>query len=208
MVKFKLFVKSEKNYWSTNKIIYFIIFSCLGILFFKEKFLQVDRNLFDRIFLGIIVLALCIGLITKLKGYTEIEPLHGKLDGELVFEEHLILAKDEVFTLEEIRNMQISNNDEYGKLANISKGNFGPALSNGTRNYLMIFLESGKTRKFYFELLNLDDFQLLRSTLIGYHLKGKIDFWELAHVLGEKSTSETLALTDEIKRRSTTANSL
>jgi hypothetical protein len=206
MVKFRLFVKSEKNYWSTNKIIYSIIFSCLGILFFKEKFLQIDRNLFDTIFLLIAGLAFVSGLITKIKGFTEIEPLHGKLDGDLVFENDFIQAKDVVFTLEEIRNMQISNNDEYGKLVNTSKGNFGPALSNGTRNYIVIFLESGKTRKFYFELLNLDDFQKLREILIDYHLLGKIDFWELAHVLDEKKTSETLALTSEIERRSTTAN--
>lgn len=206
MVKFSLFEKSNKRYWSINKIIYSILFSSVLILVFKLKFLQIERNLFDTIFISIAGLTFFSGLITKLRGFEKIEPLHGTLEGDLVFDKDFIQAKDEVFAIDEIRKIQIYNKDEYGKLVNISKGNFGPALSNGTRNFIVIFLESGKTRKFYFELINYDDFQKIRETLIDYHLKDKIDYWELVEVLDEKSASETIALTSEIKRRSANTN--
>jgi len=206
MVKFGLFVKSEKIYWSTNKIIYSIWFFCLAVLLVKEKVLSLESNLFDRIFQWTIVLTLVCGLVTKFKGFTQIEPLNGKIDGFLSFEQQFIKVKDEVFPIETIRKIQISNEDYRGKLSGISKGNFGPALSNGTNNFIVIFLESGKTKRFQFELLNSNDFQNVRETLIDYHLIGKIDYWELAQVLGEKSTNETLALTSEIEKRSTTAN--
>lgn len=40
--------------------------------------------------------------------------------------------------------------------------------------------------------------------LIEYHLKGKIDFWELANILGDKNSSEIKDLTEEITKISTT----
>ena len=205
MVKFGLFVKSEKFSWSTNKIIYSVWFFCLAVLFVKERILNLESNLFDKIFQWTIVLTLMCGLATKLKGFTQIEPLNGKIDGFLIFDQQFIKVKNEVFPIETIRKIQISNEDYRGKLSRISKGNFGPALSNGTNNFIIIFFESGKTKKIKFELQNSNDFQIIRETLIDYHLIGKIDFWELAQVLGEKSTSETLALTSEIEKRSTTA---
>ena len=206
MIKFGLFVKSEKFYWSTNKIIYSICFFCLALLFVKGKILNLESNLFDRIFQWTIVLTLICGLVTKFKGFTQIAPLNGKIDGFLIFEQQFIKVKDEVFPIETIRKIQISNEDYHGKLSRISKGNFGPALSNGTNNFIVIFFESGKTKRFQFELLNSNDFQNIRETLIDYHLIGKIDYWELAQVLGEKSTSDTLDLTSEIEKRSTTTN--
>ncbi len=153
------------------------------------------------------LLAFVAGFILKLLGLSKIEPLKGKLDGFLIFDKDFIQAKDDVFPIETIRKIQISNEDYYGKLARISGGNFEPALSNGTNNFLVIYFESFQTKQIQYELLNSDDFLKIRETLINYHLKGKIDFWELAKVLGEKSTNETLALTAEIKTRDTTANS-
>ena len=182
------------------------MFFCLAVLLTKEKILNLESNLFDRIFQWIVVLTFICGLVTKFRGFTQIEPLRGKIDGYLIFDRQFVKVKDEVFPIETIRKIQISNDDYSEKLTGTSKGNLGPALSNGTNNFIVIFFESGQTKRFQFEMLNSNDFQNIRETLIDYHLIGKIDYWELAQVLGEKTTSETLALTNEIEKRSTTAN--
>jgi hypothetical protein len=207
MQKFSLYIKSNKFYWSANKIIYSGIFICCGILFFKQKVLNIESNIFDKIFAGIIVCFFMSGLVTKLKGFSQIEPIDGKLEGYLIFEKEAIIVGDEIYPIEKIRTIKISNDDYSGAFKNISKGNLGPALSNGTNNFIVIYLVSGESKRYQFELINSDDFQKVRETLIDYNIIGKIDYWELAQVLGERSTSETLALTDEIEKRRTTTHS-
>lgn len=198
MNKFAVFKSSDKFYWSTNKIIYSIIFLCLSIIFFKQKFLNLEKDSFDNFLFLTIALAFTYGLILNFIGMTKIKPLRGNLEGYLSFEKDFIKVKDEIYLLEKIRSIQISNDDYNGKFTG-SRGNFGPSLSNGTNNFLIIFPETGKTKKYQFEMINSDDFQKIRPILIEYHIKKKIDFWELANILGEKSTEDVTELTNEIK---------
>lgn len=173
-------------------------------MLFKEKFLQIEQNFIDKIFGFLAVGAILVGIILKFYNLNKIEPLRWKLEGYLSFEKESITVGNEIYPIEEVRKIQISNDDYVGRMAYTSRGNFGPTLSNGIHNYIIIYFESGKSKRYDFEMINSDDFQKLRETLIDYHLIGKIDYWKLADVLGEESTSETLALTDEIERRRTT----
>lgn len=198
MQKFSLFIKSDKFYWSTNKIIYSTLFFCLAVILIKDKVFKIEENLFDKIFQYLMIGCFIIGLILKFKGFTEIEPLRGKLDGSIVFNKDSISVKDEIFQIDEVRKIQISNDDYNGRLNGTSKGNFGPALSNGTNNFIVIFFESGISKRYQFELINSDDFQKIRNILIEYHLKGKMDFDEIANVLGEKSSEEIRDFKNEI----------
>lgn len=198
MQKFSLFVESKKFYWSTNKIFYLSLFLCIGALYLKKNVLKMEEeNMFDTIFKFLAIAIMLIGFINMFRGFTQIKPLRGKLDGYLVFDNNNVCIKDEIIPISEIRKIQISNNDYRGLLES-TKGNFGPALSNGTKNYVVIYLENGKTKKYWFELINSNDFQNIRDILIEYHLLGKIDFWELAEVLGEKSSSEVKDFKEEI----------
>lgn len=173
---------------------------CCGILFVKDKFFEIEKNSFDKILYGIIIVILVCGLILKLKGFTQIEPVRGEFDGYLIFNEDSIQIKDEIIPLQNIRSIQISNGDYNGKLVYTSKGNVGPALSNGTSNSIVIFPESGKTTKHFFQLDDSNDFEELRNTLIKYHLKEKIDIWELANILGAKSDFQFQNLKDDIEK--------
>ena len=204
MQKFSIYTKTDKFYWSPESIIYLIIFSSLGLMIFKEKFLQIEQNFIDKVFSLLAVGGFLVGIILKIYNFNKIEPLRGKLEGYLSLEKTSITVGKENYPIEKVRNIQISNDDYVGKMAYTSKGNFGPALSNGIHNYIIIYFETGKSKRYDFEMNNSDDFQKLRETLIDYHLIGKIEYWELAKVLGEKSTSDTLALTDEIKKRRAT----
>jgi len=199
MDKFSIFKKTEKFYWSVNKIYYCTLFSILGLAYFLK---DVSKSA-EKSFLWFSIATLITGLILKFRGLTQIEPLRGTLEGDLIFERESINIGGKSYSLDEINSIQINNDDYSGKLINITRGNIGPALSNGTNNSVILFLKSKETKKYLFELINSNDFQNVRMILIEYHLKGKIDFWELANVLGDKSSSEINDLTDEITKIST-----
>jgi hypothetical protein len=196
MNKFAIFKKSKKFYWSTNKIYYCTLFSLLGLGYVSDKLL----NPIDYPFQWVIITTMLLGLFLKFKGFTEIEPLRGTLEGDLIFEKDSIMIDNKLYTLDEINKIKISNDDYRSKLINISKGNIGPALSNGTNNYLVIFLKSKEPIKVFFELINSNDFQKIKPILIEYYLKGKIDFEEMTYVLGEKNSSDIRELKEEINK--------
>ncbi len=199
-MKFSIYKKSRKFYWTAEKIIYITMLSSLAIGFIIDKAFKFENSYFNKIFIGIALLAFCSGIINKFIGFTQIEKLEGVLDGCLVFKTNSIEIENNNFQLNEIKRIEIYNDDYRGKLIHTSSGNLGPALSNGTRNYIILFLISGEQIKVNFELINSDDFQKIRTELINYHVNSKIDFWSLANILGEKSSKETSELTEEINK--------
>jgi hypothetical protein len=202
MNRFSIFKKSKKIYWSVNKIYYCALFSILGLGYISQQILKQT----ELVFQWIAIFVMIIGLILKFKGFMEIEPIRGKLEGYLVFEKESINVDGKLYLLDEIKKIKLTNDDYSGKLIHTSKGNIGPALSNGTNNSIIIFLTSKETIQSQFELINSDDFQKIKTVLIEYYLKGKIDFEEIANVLGAKSRSEIRELKEEISEISTTAN--
>jgi len=202
MNKFSIFKKTKNFYWSVNKIYYCALFSTLGLGYISQQIFKPTESFFQ----WLAIIGMIIGLIFKFKGITQIEPLRGKLEGYLVFEKESINIDGKLYPLNEINKVKISNDDYSGKLINTSKGNIGPALSNGTNNSIIIFLKSKQTIQVLFELINSNDFQNIKPILIEYYLNGKIDFDEITNVLGAKSSSEIRELKDEIAEISTTAN--
>mgnify|MGYP003610019506 FL=1 len=200
MQKFSIYTKPNKFYWSAEIITYSIIFFCCGVMLFKQKVLNIEENLIDKVFMWLTVSTFMFGVILKFYNMGKFEPIRGKFEGYLSFEKDKITVCEEIFPIEKIRKIKISNDDYSGKLVNVSKGNLGPALSNGTRNFIIIYFESGESKRHQFELINSDDFQKVRQELINYYLLGKIDFDEVANVLGEKSRSEVAEFKVEIEK--------
>jgi hypothetical protein len=203
MNRFSIFIKSKKNYWSVNKIYYCALFSILGLGYISQQILKPTELFFQ----WLAIIGMIIGLILKFKGLTQIEPIRGKLEGYLVFEKESINIDGKLYLLDEIKKIRLTNDDYSGKLINTSKGNIGPALSNGTNNSIIIFLSSKETIQSHFELINSNDFQNIKTILLEYYLKEKIDFDELKNLLGVKNREETRELKEEITKISTTANS-
>lgn len=199
MQKFSIYTKSNKFYWTAEIITYSIIFFCCGVMLFKQKVLNLEENIIDKVFIWLAVSTFMFGVGLKLYNFGKYEPIRGKLLGYLIFEEDKLTICDEIYPIKTIRNIKIDNDDYSGKLVNTSKGNLGPALSNGTRNYIIIYFESGESKRHQFELINSDDFQKVRKELISYYLKGKIEFDEITNVLGEKSRSEIAKFKLEIE---------
>lgn len=196
MNKFAIFKKSEKFYWSINKIYYCALFSIIGFSYIFGKLL----NLVNITFLWLALIVMIVGIFLKFKGFVEIEPLRGTLEGDLIFEKESIIINNKSYSLNEINTIKISNDDYRGKLIHFTQGNVGPALSNGTNNCIILFLKSKENLKVSFELINSNDFQKIKTTLIEYNLKGKMDFEEIAHVLGEKSRYDIQELQGQITK--------
>ncbi len=200
MQRFTIYTKSNKFYWSNNKIIYPILFTCLVVLLIANKGSVIEKNFLNNFILGIMLLTFTCGIILRLVGIPKTEPLQGELDGFLTFEMDSIQIHNEIFYSEKIRNIEISNDDYYDKLVGGSRGNFNSARSNGVGNYLRIKLYSGEFKTCYYELYNSDDFQKIRRELINYYLNGKIEFQNLANVLGEKSQREIEEFKIEVEK--------
>ncbi|MBC5864642.1 hypothetical protein [Flavobacterium turcicum] len=199
MQKFSIYTKSNKFYWTAEIITYSTIFFCCGVMLFKQKVLNLEENLLDKVLLWFVLSTFMFGVILKFYNIGKYEPIRGKLLGYLIFEKDKLTVCDEIYPIENIKNIKIYNNDYSGKLVNTSQGNLGPALSNGTSNHIIIFFESGKSKRHQFELINSDDLQKVRKELINYYLKGKIEFDEITNVLGEKSRSEVAEFKLEIE---------
>lgn len=204
--RFRLYIKSNAFYWSNNKVLYSIMIACLIIYFFKAEILKIENKNFDNVVMGILIATLWIGIGLKFIGFTKTEPLNGKFEGFLFIDKNSININNRGFQFEEVKNIEISNDDYYGKLVGISKGNFNCALSNGVNNYIKIKLYSGEIIINYFELYYANDFQKLRNELINFYLNGKIEFENLASVLGEKSKKEINELKLEIEKMSVNDN--
>jgi hypothetical protein len=202
MQKFSIYTKSIKFYWSAETIIYSIMFFCCGVMLFKQRVLNIEENLTDKVFMWLTVSTFMFGVILKFYNMGKFEPIRGKFEGYLSFEKDKITVCDETYPIQKIRKIKISNEDYSGKLIHISSGNLGPALSNGTRNFIVIYFESGESKRHEFEQINSNDFQKVRQELINYYLLGKIDFDEVANVLGEKSRSEIKEFKLEIEKES------
>jgi len=173
---------------------------CIILNYRTLLYLREILNLGDFTSPWLTVIVMIAGIFLKLKGLIEIEPLRSTLEGDLIFEKESIVINNKPYSLDEINKIKISNDDYIGKLIHTSKGQIGPALSNGTNNSLILFLKSKETVKISFELINSNDFQKIKKTLIEYYLREKIDFEELKYILGEKSRSDIQELHEEISK--------
>ncbi len=201
MKRFSIFKKSSKFYWSNNRIIYPIFFTCLLILFIKNGSGIIEKNTLNNTLLGIMLITFICGMILRLIGIPKAEPLQGEIDGFLTFEMNSIQIGNEVFEIEKIKNIEITNDDYYGKIVASGRGNFNSPRSNGVENFIKLKLYSGELKICNYELYNSNDIQKIRDELINYYLNGKIELDNLANVLGEKSRSEIAELKLEIEKK-------
>ncbi|MBF4518108.1 hypothetical protein IRZ71_17215 [Flavobacterium sp. ANB] len=129
-----------------------------------------------------------IGIIVKTIGLTKIKALNGEFSGFLEFYEDHIIIDQEKFKIDEIKSIEISNDDYYGKLDRYTS--FDSSLSNGVNNQILLRLNSGQGKSFNFEMYNEYDMEKVQEELFLYYSKGKIDFFELTKILKIKSKTE------------------
>lgn len=201
MNRFSIFKRSSKFYWSNNRVIYPIIVICLLILLIKNGSGTLEKNVLNNTLLGIMFFTSICGMILRLIGIPKAEPLQGEIDVFLTFEMNSIQIGNEVFEIEKIKNIEITNDDYYGKIVSSGRGNFNSTRSNGVENFIKLKMYSGELKICNYQLYNSNDIQKIRDELINYYLNGKIELDNLSYVLGEKSRSEIAQLKLEIEKK-------
>ena len=190
MQKFAIFKKTDKFYWTKNRTIYSILFFCISIVFIKQKLFHIKSEVIEMIFGGGAAITGFVGFFWSLFGFETPDSLKGKLEGFIIFKNDAIEIEEENFPISSLKNIEILNEDYYGKRSIRSKGDFNSTFSNGVNNYITITLLSNKQKKYYYQLLNSDDFRKVRQELIEYYKQGKMTFENVCNVLGEESQKE------------------
>lgn len=200
MQKFGIFIKTDKFYWTKNRTIYSIFFFCLFIILVNQKILKVEIDLINGIFGGSIAILAFVALFWSIFGMANPDSLKGKIEGFIIFKNDAIEIRNETFELNLIKNIEIYNEDYYGKKSVRNTGDFNSTLSNGVKNHITITFLSAEQKTYNFQLLNSNDFQNVRSELMIYCKLGKITFENICKVLGEETKKEKDELKNELSK--------
>jgi len=203
MQRFAIYHKSERFRPTTNQVFYTFNAVAISIWIVVEKIIKTEQ--FSRVIGFTVAISWLVALLAMLIGKFKAPPLRGRLDGFISFYKDKITVEKEVFYLNDIKRIKITNDDYYGKIKYLGKGNFNASYSNGVDNELLIELNSSKVKLYNFEIYNSPDFQKIKTELITYYLEGKLEFSILINLLGLEKDEEIKDFKDYCKR--TAANS-
>lgn len=203
MQKFAIYHKSNSFRPTTNQVLYTFTVVVLSLWIFLEKIVKTEK--FSHILGWAIASSWLIGLLAMLIGKFKAPPLRGKLEGFISFQKDKIIVENEIFDLNDIKRIKLTNDDYYGKIKYLGRGNFNASYSNGIDNELLIELNSSIAKVYNFEIYNSADLQKIRPELVEYYIKGKLEFSNLTYLLGLEKSDEIQDFKNSCER--TAANS-
>lgn len=170
-MKLYIFNKKDKTYVS----IYFKIFFAILLILFISIYFD-----FHIVFISIILILYFVFYI--ILNFFRTEHINGNLEGLLELKMDSINIKEKTFPLEKIDKIEILNTDIEGDFQTY-KISFEPNFSNGTDNYIKLFLNSGENITFLFQQTKNEKINYNRKELINYYRKGKISWLALLDIL-------------------------
>lgn len=182
-MEYKILVKKKKIYFTPNNIVFSVILICsipTGIKYFVFK--NSNYQIWDTTLVYIMVITLFGGFFYSIFINNGYRTLKGVLEGKLEFLADRIIIDDKIFDLQEIKNIELCSYDYKGKPAWFDN-NLDGNKSNGTRNFLNLYLNDGKIIKTYFQQLHQNDILTEKETLIKYCNEGKMNYLNLLDVL-------------------------
>lgn len=200
LIKFRLFKKSDKFFWSANNIVYPILIILCAIAIIKNGWSKIPVDLFDHILMWMFVITLLIAGIIKVVNFSKKEVLKGNFNGYIFFGDESIEINEREIELDTVEKIEFICNDYNGKHIFKGKGDLGPSLSNGTDNIVTIYFQNNGSEEYQFEVVNYYDFIEIKPVLVSYCKNGKLDFDTLAGLLREKSKRDLKYLRAEIER--------
>ena len=188
MQRFAIYHKSESFRPTTNQVFYTFNVAVLSIWIFLETIAKTE--LFSRALGWAVAISWLMALSAMLIGKFKSPPLRGILEGFISFQNDKIIVENEIFNLNDIKRIKLTNDDYYGKIRYLGRGNFNASYSNGVDNELLIELNSSVVKVYNFEIYNSADFQKIEPELINYYLQGKLEFSLLTNLLGLEKNDE------------------
>ncbi|WP_299823923.1 hypothetical protein [uncultured Pontibacter sp.] len=184
----------------------FIIYSTVVLLLFLSFILQefgFDHN--TAIFDGVVYLALfCFicGMVIKLFSLGKYKPLYGKLSGEIHFLKDSIRIQEEIIPIDKVEKIEFKGSDWLG-LFEPNRFSLENGLSNGTKNWLIVYLNDSSQRKIRFQKFEACQLALFQEVLLEYYVNGKISYLQMVDNLCLETPEEWNRL-KSLKKRTTT----
>jgi len=201
MNKFKIFTEVDKFYFTNNVIHYSItLFGILLCSLFKEFNFPIGVKIFSTI----VILNLIYSLYLVLSATSRYEPLKGKIENTIDFEEDRIVIANKPFLLNNIKKIEIlcyDVKDQWNII--VSRGNFNGQISNGVGNSLKLLLIDGTSQEIYFQQDNSTQIINIENLLISYYKKDKLEFRNLTKILGYEDSDAI----ESFRKTITAANS-
>lgn len=88
MQRFAIFKKSDKIYWSRDKVVFSVFRICLVVYLIKSQRLKIEENFVDKGLMFIILGFWIGGFVLKFLTFNKVAGLRGELDGFLSIDEH------------------------------------------------------------------------------------------------------------------------
>lgn len=169
----KIFVR-KKGIKINKEII--LIFILIGITSFSYYNYNLDKvnNAFSESIGILFTFITGIYILTfVISNFFRFEKLHGKLKGQLKFEKEFIHFGDEITSVSSIERIEIENWHVKGSIVNATIPYF-PRKSNGTGNYVELFMQNGETKICYYQQTESDRIQKFSDIFKTYYNEGLI----------------------------------
>lgn len=206
MNTFKIYKKTKTtSYFTTNS--FFVVLSTLitlALILISGRVLINQQHIILKLSLIMSIFTLILYVVLIFVSMFQYEPLNGKLDGSITFENDCIIVGERRYELWEIQKFDIYCGDYYRKRIKGATSDCNPKLSNGVGNYIKLNLDDDIIRRIYFQIYIDGDFLNCREQLINYHLKGKIHFLRLLELLNISEYDEIQQFKEDLKQYSVT----
>jgi hypothetical protein len=176
---FQIYNPDNKSFhWDINNVLFilFLIFGLIKIIDISSFSKIADIGLKSIIFLGLLLL------------YSNIfrkRPLHGKLEGMLIFDSDQIIINNIKIGVNQIKKIFIRTSDYEGKELNSRWVGLFPNFSNGTNNLLDLDLKNGSKIKIFFKIEyenQVEELQPFIITLIQNKILTQIEGEKILHL--------------------------
>lgn len=160
-----------------------------------------DVTLFSSAFAFVTPITFGISMLFTISNHTRKEVLRGIIGGSICFNQDEITVNDHKYLLSELRKINIYMNDYEGRLDSNYK-TFNGRISRGVSNSVILYLNNGIQKTFYFQQSGKHDNKLIHEELIHYYLMGKLHWLNLIDVLGISDYDEIQRFKSILKDRS------
>lgn len=195
--KFQIFKPDGKKRISPSRILFGIYFTFM-LFSFIDRYLLNDRFEDIETSLSIVMVAiLVIGILIKIRSYFVVQPLHGKLEGDLILSESGISMGDAYWPVAEIKKIEFIIRDYYKKTDD-KNGLFATGLSNGTDNSFILTLQNGQEISTFFQLKHADEMASSRAIFANYHKLDILSIQQISNLLGLRNYEQVQKFRQEV----------
>ena len=176
--EFEIFIPKPENRITPNKITFVLYATCVIIFM-----ISVINHCKPQIALFLFIIPFSVSIYFFIKKFWTYKFLDGELAGSLIISLDYIKIATQSFTINEIKKIDFHAINYYGKREDY-RNNFNPILSQGTSNFVELFLNNGQKIKTYFKLNFKEHHKILYPFVVEMIKHGKISVLRGTEILG------------------------